>query len=408
MKKMNTLGVAIATLSTLGTTSLSANTDILSNIKANGELRTRYEFVDDGSIASKDAKALTNRLLLGVKADLFGTSGFSTYAEFINVSHGSLVDDYAPESAGYALVADPVNNRLTQAYIDYKAGNTLIRGGRQMLNIDNQRFVGAVGWRQMPQTFEGFSITNTDIDKLTLKGSYLTRRLGIIDALTGDTKSVLLHAGYKYNKSIKLTAYGYLIGNIGDTYGIRLDGKTSANEVKINYSLEYANQNDASMRVNSGDFKQQVDADYINADLGLKYKGFIAGAAYEVLGEAANATDSHGFTTPFATLHKFNGWADVFLGRTATGNANGLEDLSLKVGYASKEFGKALAIYHEFDAETGANSDLGDELDLLYVTKIPSIKGLSAMAKASFYNAGDAGNDVTKYWLMLDYKFGSK
>jgi len=408
MKKINTLGVAIATLSALGTTNLSANTDILSNIKANGEIRTRYAFVDDGAAASKDAKALTNRLLLGVKADLFGTSGFSTYAEFINVSHGTLIDDYAPESAGYAVVADPTNNRLTQAYIDYKAGNTLIRGGRQMLNIDNQRFVGAVGWRQMPQTFEGFSVTNTDIDKLTLKGSYLTRRLGIIDALSGKTKSILLNAAYKYNENIKLTAYGYLIGNIGDTYGIRLDGKTAADDIKINYTLEYANQNDATMRVNSGDIKQQVDADYINANLGLKYKGFIAGAAYELLGEAENATDNHGFTTPFATLHKFNGWADVFLGRTATGNANGLEDLSLKVGYASKEFGKALAIYHEFDAETGANSDLGDELDLLYVTKIPSIKGLSAMAKASFYNAGNVGNDVTKYWLMLDYKFGSK
>jgi len=412
MKKTVYSGAALAVLATIGATSnLSAATDILSNVKANGEIRTRYEFVDDGKSATKDAKALTNRLVVGARADILGDSGFSGYAELMNVSNGSLIDDYAPQQKGYAVVADPVNTRLTQAYIDYKAGNTLIRAGRQMINIDDQRFVGAVGWRQMPQTFEAYTLVNKDIKDLTFTGAYVTQRLGIVDGLSGKTKTVVLNGAYKINDSMKLTGYGYMIGNLSDTFGLRFTGKTAIDSAKINYTLEYAKQDDASLKVNSGDVKQKVDADFIHAAASVNYNGFIFGAGYELLGKTKNSADNHGFTTPLATLHKFNGWSDVLLGRMATGNKNGLEDVCVKVGYKTKEFGKALAIYHKFDAETGANSDLGDEIDLLYVTKVPSIAGLSVMAKAAFYDAGDAGagyNDTTKYWLMLDYKFGSK
>ncbi|MEI8045213.1 MAG: hypothetical protein WCL11_27625, partial [Verrucomicrobiota bacterium] len=47
---------------------------------------------------------------------------------------------------------------------------------------------------------------------------------------------------------------------------------------------------------------------------------------YEVL----EGNGTIGFATPLATLHAFNGWADMFLSTPA----NGLKDFYLKAGYS--------------------------------------------------------------------------
>ena len=59
-----------------------------------------------------------------------------------------------------------------------------------------------------------------------------------------------------------------------------------------------------------------------------------------------------GFTTPLATLHKFQGWADKFL----TTPTNGVEDRYVNAGVALKGVGPldtlaALASYHDYEAE---------------------------------------------------------
>ena len=77
-----------------------------------------------------------------------------------------------------------------------------------------------------------------------------------------------------------------------------------------------------------------------------------------------------------------------------------------------------MVIYHDFkaDDDMAGKSDLGSEWDILYTNAIPGIKGLSGLAKAAYYNAGDVTKaasggkvdytkDVSKVWLQLDYKF---
>ncbi|HHH37180.1 MAG TPA: hypothetical protein ENK77_01020, partial [Epsilonproteobacteria bacterium] len=127
----------------------SVDFGILQDFKYNGQLRTRYESVDDS--VNENADAITTRFALSVGANIGGIEGLRACGEMMAVVNYGY-DEYAPEQEGYALIADPQNNRITQAYLDYKMGGTLLRAGRQMVNLDDQRFVGAVGWRQMPQT----------------------------------------------------------------------------------------------------------------------------------------------------------------------------------------------------------------------------------------------------------------
>ncbi len=373
---------------------------IFSNMTYNGEIRSRYEFADDS--INNNGKAFTTRLALSMGADISAVNGLSIFTQMMAVENFGF-DKYAPETTGYATIDDAVNSRITQAYLTYKMGDTLLRAGRQMVNLDDQRFIGAVDWRQMPQTFAGYTIANSSIENLDLMASYVTQRYGIKDALSGSTETVLLHADYKVAPALKLSAYGYLIGSSSNTYGLMASGKVG----RFNYIAEVATQKDSTL----GDVDTTVDALYYRLDVSTNYNGFILGAAYESMDEAG-AGDSHGFTTPLATLHKWQGFADAFLGYTAGSNTYGLEDLYAKVGYADAKLGKLLVFYHDFSAKVttpGLTDDAGSEVDVVYSYTIS--KNLDFLAKAAFFDGENnsvitaAQNDITKYWVQLDYKF---
>ncbi|HQR74661.1 MAG TPA: hypothetical protein PLH07_05755 [Sulfurovum sp.] len=395
-------GGDIAPATPVATTPVPTEFGLLDNLVYNGQLLTRYENADDS--VNEEANAFTTRFALSAGAGLAGIEGLSVFGQIIAVTNFGY-DEYAPEQAGYALIADPQNSRITQAYLDYKIGKTAARIGRQMMNIDDERFVGAVGWRQMPQTFMAYTLTNTSIEKATLMASYITNRYGVMDTLSGNTETAVLHADYQAMPELKLTGYGYLIGSSGNTYGAMATGKVSF----LNYIAEAATQQDATL-ANENAGKPSVDAMYYRGDLSTVYNGIVLGVAYESLGSADG--NSHGFTTPFATLHKWQGFADAFLGYTATSNAFGLNDAYAKIGYVGSTYGKVFGFYHDFSAQdtTGTNTeDAGSEIDLLYTYDFS--KKLGFLAKAAFFTGesnsviGAARNDLDRYWVQLDYKF---
>lgn len=422
--------MSMAAVMMMGVGSVSAQAegvDVLSNIKANGQIRARYEMVDKDN-TTPNANAFTNRLAIGVGADLFGTDWLSAYAEMTDVR--ALNDNYNDLSAdngveNHQAVADAEQTRLTQAYIDVKLGKPKLRIGRQIINLDNQRFVGAVDWRQMPQTFDAYTFTCNSIENLSLFASYVTQVNRIFADDSGattknwDTRTLLLNGSYKVMPELKVTAYDYMIGHGtggatggSDTYGLALTGDVKADGVVVSYRAEYATQTDASMEnsgFNSSD--SDVDADYMNFTLDADVSGFLAGVQYEVLSGIEGAGDT-AFSTPLATLHAHNGYGDMFL----TTPAKGLEDLALSLGYKSKEFGMLKATYHDFTSEVDS-IDYGTELDVVYTRAIPGVNGLNGMLKVVDYSAGDSvaeGNyaaqatDMTKFVAMLDYKFATK
>ena len=414
----------------IGGLHVSANADeginILNNVQFNGEIRPRYEYVDDKNRVGDTANAFTARTSLGINADLLGVNGLSTYIEGTTVNNFGYTNYNGTINGNtkYDIIADPQQARMTQAYIDYKFGKTLIRAGRQIINLDNQRFIGAVDWRQMFQTFDALTIVDHTVDNLSLTGAYIYGINGVKSQSLGtasnneayDTSSLLFNAKYKVVNELSVTVYNYMLASINDTYGLALTGNIDTDSAKLDYRAEYARQNDATMqrRSESGgsptvllDGKPQADAYYYNFDVSANISGLIAGLNYELLSGTNGHDGKTAFSTPLATLHGFNGWADVFL-NTPTG---GLIDASIRVGYTNKSIGNLMAVYHKFDADKGNSKDLGSELDLSYGNKIPKINNLTGLIKGAFYTGGDVTgftSDKRAAWLMLDYKFAIK
>jgi len=404
--KANLLSLAVAAVvagqASIASADLGSDiTDALKNGKAYGDFRLRYEMVDQDN-ALKDADALTLRSRLGyITGDV---QGFSAGIEFEDSRTVAGIDDYNDtngHNAGeYSVIADPETTELDQGYVQYKNDMVTAKVGRQVITMDNHRFVGHVGWRQDRQTFDGASVKFTPIKGLEAQYAYLSKRNRIFgEEKDLDSKDHLVNVGYKTPFG-KVSGYAYLLevdqatDNALDTYGIRFAGKKEINsDLKALYTAEYATQESESGST-------EYDADYMNFELGANFKGVTAKFGYEVLG---SDDGNYGFSTPLATLHKFNGWSDQFLGTPA----QGLVDMSFTV--TGKVAGiKLLAKYHEFEADesTATVDDLGSELDLLVAKKFNDT--YSAGIKYAMYSAGDAGAgkvDTDKGWLWVSAKF---
>jgi hypothetical protein len=423
MKKMLLSMAAVPLM--VGSLSVSASADdgvnILNDVKVKGEIRPRYEYANAKKNNADTANAYTARTHLVVTGGLLGVENLTTTIGLQGVNNFGYTD-YAPANTkgnvAYDKIVDPQGAMLSEASIDYKIDKTALHAGRSQINLDNQRFIGTVGWRQMERSYDTVYAANNSIKNLSLMAAYVYGFAGVNSVTTVDANTVLLHAAYTVMPELKITAYDYMIaaekdalGGFGnDTYGLALTGKISVDMAKLNYRAEYAVQKDASMKlqdttaaVAANRFK--ADANYMNLDVGANISGILAGINYEVL-SGTDSADKTAFTTPLATGHKFNGWADKFLNTPA----GGLADANLRIGYKAKGFGKVLAVYHSFtaDKKMGGEDDLGTEIDAVYVNKVPNVKNLTGLVKFAAYSGGKVGgytNDVTKAWVQLDYKF---
>ena len=390
----------------------------LSNLFTQGkpilDARYRFENVDQNNDL-RDANAQTLRTRAGFQSgQWYGLSGL---LEVDNVSR--LGDDaYNSTRNGqkeYAVVADPDGTEVNQALLryDHKLGSAVL--GRQRINLDNQRFIGSVAWRQNEQTFDGALTQLKPLDGLTLSYAYLDQvntvfgpDNGRYDNLTNpansDGHSHLINAQYVFMPQLTATAYSYLLDldNIAvaptaaegtlssQTSGLRLNGVVAG----VSYALEYAQQKDY------GDNPLELDSEYYLAELGYTLKGVQLKAGYEVLG-GDNGSGNRAFQTPLAAKHAFQGWADQFL----TTPADGIEDAY--VGVTAPLLGGTLqAWYHDFSTEQGSD-EYGNEIDLSYAHPIPGVKGLVGLLKYATYDSDDKARtvDTDKVWLQLQYTY---
>jgi hypothetical protein len=406
MKKITLSAVAVLTL--LPNVLSADGFNLFSDAKFNGEIRPRYESVSKEDSTKKDADALTVRATLGLEAKLLGIDGLTMKLD------GTTVQSIGAENynsstnghTGYEIVKDPETTRFSQAYLQYQYGKTVAKVGRQVINLDNQRFIGSVDWRQMMQSFDAAVISDSTIDNLTLTGAYIWGIKGITNLPVSETDSILLNGSYKVNDMLKVTAYDYMISSDSDTIGMALTGDVPLASAKIAYRAEYASQGNASRDTDDAHKNNKADAYYYNLDALANINGILAGAGYEFLSGKTGTDGKTAFQTHLATLHAFNGWADQFL----TTPPGGLCDASATLGYTAAGFGKAMLVYHDFETDVAMSgkSDLGSEWDALYTNTIPGVKGLTGLAKAAYFKGGDVAGytaDVTKIWLQVSYKF---
>ncbi|HEY6609775.1 MAG TPA: alginate export family protein [Pseudomonas sp.] len=413
MMKLSLLSLAIAA-STISHATFAAEEfgNLFTAGKVGIDARYRYEHVDqDNSLDHANAQTLRTRLSLQSGQ----WYGLSALLEADNVSRlgDAAYNDTRNGQTGHSVVADPDGSEINQALLryDHSLGNAVL--GRQRINLDNQRFVGGVAWRQNEQTYDAVLGQLKPLDGLTLTYAYLDNINSIFGPDNGrfdnrsnpaniEGHSHLFNAQYVLRPELTVTAYHYLLGldNLAltaagayatlssKTSGVRLNGAVQG----VSYALEYARQQDYA------DNPLELDSDYYLAELGYTVQGVQLKAGYEVLG-GDDGSGNRAFQTPLATKHAFQGWADVFL----TTPADGIRDAYL--GASTALLGGTLqAWYHDFRAEAGS-SQYGEELDLSYGRAIPGIKGLTGLVKYARYDADEFAVDTDKLWVQLQYSY---
>ena len=371
----------------------------LTSGKAGVNIRARYEHVDQDSF-SEDADALTARLRLNYRTGTWNR--LSAFAEFDYVFH--ILDDFnsgggtSPTRTQYPAIVDPDGADLNQLYFDFTFDdNTSARLGRQRILLDNQRFVGGVGWRQNEQTYDGLTLSSKALPKTALSYSYISHVRRIfgdgVAAGSNDVDAHLLNAKIAIDDTWSVTPYFYFIDNDDvssfstSTLGARVAGKLKAGEGSVALQAEFATQDDA------GNNPVSYDAQYLH--IGGTWsidEGLSLGLDFESLGGGSAAGMS--FRTPLATLHAFQGWADMFLATPA----GGIDDLFATVKYKAGRW-NLTGIYHDFSAETGGG-DYGSEIDLSVATAINDNYGI--LFKGALFN-GDTATypDTNKFWIMF-------
>ena len=407
------LGLAgiITTLGLFSSQSYSSDNliDALSAGKAKADFRLRLEDVDT---ALNDAAAMTLRSRIAYITDNY--KQFSATIEVEDVRTVLGVDSYSVSQTGFntgehAAIPDPEVTELEQAYIQYKTLSLTAKLGRQVLTLDDHRFVGHVGWRQDRQTFDAARLQMSPAEGLNLDMAYIYKRNRIFaEALDAKSDDLLLNLNYSCSHG-KLTVYAYLLDDEtlnrqSDTYGIQFSGKRDTESASVHYKAAFATQQATQDGV-------EYDPDYLFLEGGATLRDIAIidipiidiaitdidiNFAYEVLG-SDNGQAS--FTTPLATLHKFNGWADVFVGSTFTATAMplGLVDTSVSIG--SKTAGvKWSAVFHTYDSDQGS-VDYGSEIDLVVSKQFN--KHYSGGIKYASYNADSFSVDTDKFWLWV-------
>jgi len=380
--------------------------DAFKNGDVNLNVRTRFESVSQDGVLN-NASAFTIRTKLNYATKTFqGLSAFVEFEDSRNLA-GENYNNTINGNTIYPVVADPSSTELNQGYLTYTGvENLTLRVGRQAVNLNNQRMVGSVGWRQNDQTLDSFLAVYSPTEDLTAIYSYVwnVNRIFSDDHPFGnlDTDTHVFNVSYSGLGDIgKLSAYGVLVdlndapvyGLSSSTYGVNFTGSQDVSDgVKFKYELEYATQK--GIKDNPVHYK----SDYFHAAASFVTNGFTLGGGYEVLG--SNGVQS--FKTPLATLHKYNGFADKFLSTPGLG----LKDAYVKAGYKFSEGSmkgvSATVIYHDFSSEEGGVS-YGSEVD--WVLAVPIDDTFKLLFKGAHYSADAHGTDTTKFWVQLGAAF---
>lgn len=341
----------------------------------------------------KDAESITLRSLIGWQSAPF--HNFSFAGQVINVSkfkddyndstNGTLINGVSnqPNNVQYAKIVDPDDTDINQLFVDWTGiKNTRVRLGRQQINLDNVRFIGDIGFRQVMQVFDGVTVLNKSIPDTEIYAGHIERVKQITTELRSDGALEIINAKYRISPTESLVGYGYFSGfsdlGLGRAWfgnaplagggtkngtanqnadqgnkvlGLRLDGVHKIDDDwKALYTAEYAKQTNYS----GGD--SRIDAHYYKVGGGAAYGNFTLRGDQELL---SSNNSTYAFQTPFGTNHLFQGWVDKFLATPL----EGMQDSFITATYKYKDF-LFFADYHLYKSDenfhtvgSGANTN---------------------------------------------------
>lgn len=359
-----------------------------------------------GPVQPNTANANTLRLRAGLLSPTF--YGIQGYAEFegnwaMQHDFNSLRND----KQGFSVIADPEKAELNQLWISYTGiPDTIIKGGRQRIKLDDDRYIGNVGWRQMEHTYDSVLLThsNQQIYGLVINAGYI----GNVQTITSTSEGLtapILNVNYKVGDYGNIIGYGYWLDyteqenyeKSSATYGLRFsnwlkpgDTYKISDNFGLVYTAEWAYQQDyghgpTSYNVNRYNFMGGATA----------FNVTLQGAVEQLDGRGLNKT----FDTPLGTNHAFQGWADLFL----ITPADGIRDV-FGTAHVQLDRGNLVltGVFHDYTDDTGS-VHFGDEWNFQALWKFG--KHYSLLAKYANYNADKFGTDTQRIWFQGNVNF---
>jgi hypothetical protein len=384
------------------------------------ETRLRYETVDQVGIA-REAQALTLRTRVGWEtADWNGLKGLIEFddvrafgGELYNVAAPGVVGGSVNGKTQFPIVNDPEVTEVNRAQITWTPNSAaMLTLGRQRIQVEDQRFIGSVPWRQDEQTFDAARV-DLGYGKWKVMYAYVgevNRVLG--EARDWDSDSHLVTATYAWSEPLRLHGFAYLLDfrnaapSSTQTLGLKASGKTWVGLYQVAYNGTYANLKDYGH--NTANF----DLDFYSGDIAGTFDIWTVRGQYEVL----EGNGVQGFVMPLSTAHLFQGWADAFAANGGNKTfVDGIKDANLQVTAQPRWrstylFNLALlARYHDYEAErTGAH--LGREWNLQATAAITAnISALVKFAKFTRDTSVPLGTAAppasrTKWFFSLEYR----
>jgi hypothetical protein len=397
------------------------------------DLRVRYETVDDAGRAL-DANGTTVRARLGYETGYWNSLQLAFDFDQIWTVGGATYNSTRNGKTAYPVIVDPSMTALNRLQITYASDfDTKFTLGRQRLVLGNQRFVGNVAWRQHEQTFDALSAVNTSIEDLTFTYAYLLRvnRIGgpaipvpstTAAAATGQANyfksdSHVMDAVYLGVDNLRLEGYAFLLDLSSPGFATLPAQQTATARLS---TATYGGRADYSIPLSeditgklTGEFAHQTNyasnpvslaLNYWLGEGSLSYAGLTGLVGYEVL----EGNGTIGFATPLATLHAFNGWADMFL----VTPVNGLKDFYVRASYTlPADFLEmrsltGIVTYHDYTTDN-LHAGIGSEWDVSAELAVDA--NVSLLAKyASYEGAGVAFGgfpDKSIVWLQAAYRY---
>lgn len=365
------------------------------------DFRYRAESVDLAG-AAEDALASTLRSRLTLTGQPAIEWSWAVEVDDVRVIGAERYNSTSNGQFRYPVVADPEGTDLNRAALAWLRDDVSLRAGRQRIVHGSERFVGGVAWRQNEQTYDGLRAQWQLSDTASLDMSYVgsVRRIfGPDDGAqpaSWDGDSLFLRAVWQPAGNIELRPFAYrlevnpdadfgpavTVDNSTDTVGIEADWSAGPLTLRGAYARQW----------DHGDSELDYAANYSLAQGSYNFGTLRLEITREVLGSDNNI----GFRTPLATLHKFQGWADVFL----TTPRDGIEDTSLAF-QGSEENLTWRVVGHRFAAERG-DAGYGHEFDLDVSWQMN--ERLSFQFRFAVFDADSAAarqyRDVRKAWLI--------
>ncbi len=366
----------VAIIATVGFSSHMYGADTLAeafaNGKFNGELKAWYwDKTEDNANGNYN---LTNFAIeLGYMTAPF--YGFSAKATFQGNASPFAEDD---AKVGYVNEEYASGAVLSEIYLAYSIGKTNIKVGRQYINTP---LISGNYARIFKESFEGVSISNTDVPDTTIFANYIQKFQGRTSNISGDG----IGDAPTFNKRIVLGGVSALAYEFEDAYALGVINKSIPN---LTLTAQYLQITDVVM----GSLKDDISLYYTEANYVLPMNSFKLGFDVNYRGSrTGNHLDARNYEGDMlglrASVLELNGFGAAFAFTTVSNN----DAVVMGLGNGPSSYtGLPIRGPYAYSCFAGMDSY---SLELFYNFAKVGISGLQAMAQ--YINANQDAPSAT-------------